>query len=59
MQAEPVAVVVARAVALAAVPVAAQAAAPAAEAAVTNRFFQADGCTPLKKKGLGIPGPFA
>jgi hypothetical protein len=57
MQAEPVAVVVARAVALAAVPVAAQAAAPAA--AVTNRFFQADGCTPLKKKGLGIPGPFA
>jgi hypothetical protein len=50
MQAEPVAVVAARAVVLA---VEAPAAAPAA---VTNRFFQADGCTPLKRRASGFRG---
>jgi hypothetical protein len=45
MQAEPVAVVAARAVVLAAAP-----------AAVTNRFFQADGCTPLKRRASGFRG---
>jgi hypothetical protein len=53
MQAEPVAVVAARAVVLAAEPVEAPAAAPAA---VTNRFFQADGCTPLKRRASGFRG---
>jgi hypothetical protein len=49
MQAEPVAVVAARAVVLAAAPA-------AAPAAVTNRFFQADGCTPLKRRASGFRG---